>query len=94
MVTPTTDAWIPDYLAKVGPLAEKHGGKYLARCASVEQLEGPGPVPAVIVIVEWTSKEAERAFYSDPAYQSPLAARLAGSESTFFSVDDKDAFAS
>ena len=37
-VTPKTDTWIPDYLKAVGPLVEKHGGKYLARTTSHERL--------------------------------------------------------
>ncbi len=92
-VTPSTEAWIPDYLAAVGPLVAKHGGKYLARTAEHERIEDDGPSPALQVIIEWPSEEAADAFYADPAYQSHLQARLAGSESHFFSVAGKDDFA-
>lgn len=27
----TDDNWVPDYAAKVHPIAEKHGGKYLSK---------------------------------------------------------------
>ncbi|MFN0090261.1 MAG: DUF1330 domain-containing protein, partial [Acidimicrobiales bacterium] len=39
-LTPTTDTWVPDYIAAVGPLVERHGGAYLARTASHTQREG------------------------------------------------------
>lgn len=93
-VTPTSDQWIPDYLAAVGPLVEKHGGKYLARTASHERLEGSGTTPALQVILEWPSKDAADSFYRDPGYASHLQARLGGSESTWFSIEGKDDFGS
>ena len=92
-VTPTTDAWLPDYLANVMPLLQKHGGRYLARTQSHEQLEGSDPSPDVIAIVEWPSKAAADAFYAEPAYQPHLQARLAGATNTWFSVEGKDDFA-
>jgi uncharacterized protein (DUF1330 family) len=92
-VTPKSDAWIPDYLAAVGPLVEKHGGTYLARTASHERLEGTGASPGLIVILEWPSQESAEAFYGDPAYQPHLQARLGGSVSEFFMVEGKDDFA-
>ena len=39
-VTPTSDGWIPDYLPTANKLVANHGGKYLARTASHEQVEG------------------------------------------------------
>jgi len=93
-VTPKSEAWIPDYLAAVGPLVEKHGGKYLARTSSHERLEGSGTSPALIVVIEWPSKDAFQRFYRDPAYQPFLQARLAGAENDFFTVEGKDDFAS
>jgi uncharacterized protein (DUF1330 family) len=92
-VTPTTDTWIPDYLKVVGPLIEKHGGKYLARTTSHERVEGTGPNPGLIVIVEWPSRAAVEAFYADPAYAPHLQARLAGAVNELFLVEGKDDFA-
>lgn len=92
-ITPTNEEWIPAYLEAVGPLIAKHGGKFLARTASHERIEGTGPNPTFQAIIEWPSQEAAEAFYSDPAYEPHKAARLAGSESHFFSVAGKDDFA-
>ncbi len=92
-VTPKSEAWIPDYLAAVGPLVAKHGGKYLARTSSHERLEGEDPSPGLIVLIEWPSKESAEAFYRDPAYQPHLQARLSGAACDFFIVEGKDNFA-
>jgi uncharacterized protein (DUF1330 family) len=92
-VTPTSDAWIPPYLEAVGTLVAKHGGRYLARTASHEQLEGGGPAPALQVIIEWPSKQAADSFYADPGYAPHKAARLAGSQSAWSSIEGKDDFA-
>jgi len=92
LVTPTTDAWIPDYLATAGPLVQKHGGRYLARTQSHERLEGSDS-PGLIAIVEWPSKADADAFYAEPDYQPHLQARLAGATNTWYSVEGKDDFA-
>ena len=50
--TPTSDDWIPSYVASVGEIVAKHGGKYLARSANYERLEGAGEGPAAFVVIE------------------------------------------
>jgi uncharacterized protein (DUF1330 family) len=89
-VTPTTEDWIPNYIGPVSALVAKHGGKYLARTASHERLEGEGEDAALWVILEWPSREAAMAFMSDPAYQPHLKARSAGSNSHHFLIEGKD----
>ena len=39
-VTPTNEDWIPNYIEPANALVAEHGGKYLARTASHERLEG------------------------------------------------------
>ena len=41
-VTPTSEDWIPDYIGPANTLVTQHGGKYLARTASHDRLEGDG----------------------------------------------------
>ena len=89
-VTPTDDSWIPGYLPVAGPLIEKHGGKYLARTTSHEELEGEDSPAGLRIILEWPSQEAEKAFMNDPDYAAPLAARHAGSVSEHFLIEGKD----
>lgn len=89
-VTPTSEAWIPDYVATAGTLVERHGGKYLARTTSHERLEGEGGDAALRVLIEWPSKDAAVAFMSDPDYVPLLRARTAGSKSEHCLIEGKD----
>ena len=89
-VTPTTDAWVGDYVGPVTALVAQHGGRYLARTASHERLEGAGDDAGLRVIIEWPTKEAAQAFMSDPAYKPHLDARTAGSVSHHFLIEGKD----
>ncbi|MGI9229229.1 MAG: DUF1330 domain-containing protein [Gammaproteobacteria bacterium] len=89
-LTPTTEDWIPGYVGPTTALVAKHGGKYLARTASHERMEGKGKDHALQVIIEWPSKEAAQAFMSDPDYQPHLKARTAGSDSHHCLIEGKD----
>ncbi|MEM7051411.1 MAG: DUF1330 domain-containing protein [Acidobacteriota bacterium] len=89
-VTPTTEDWIPDYIEPANRLVAQHGGKYLARTASHERLEGEGDDAALRIVIEWPSKEAAMAFMNDPAYQPHLEARTAGSNSHHFLIAGQD----
>ncbi len=89
-VTPTSDAWVADYIGPVTALVAQHGGKYLARTASHERLEGEGESAGLRIILEWPSKQAATAFMNDPAYAPHLQARTAGSISHHFLIEGKD----
>lgn len=89
-VTPTNNDWVADYVEPTTRLVAKHGGKYLARTASHERLEGEGQNAALRVIIEWPSREAAQAFITDPEYVPHLKARTAGSISHHFLVEGKD----
>ena len=56
-VTPTNEDWIPDYIGPVNALVAQHGGKYLARTASHERLEGEGEDAALRIIIEWPRRK-------------------------------------
>jgi uncharacterized protein (DUF1330 family) len=89
-VTPISGDWIPDYIGPANALVSKHGGRYLARTASHERLEGEGEEAALRIILEWPSKEAAQAFMSDPDYAPHLNARTNGSISHHFLIEGKD----
>lgn len=89
-VTPTTEDWIADYIGPANALVAKHGGRYLARTASHERLEGDGADAALRIILEWPSREAATAFMADPDYAPHLKARTAGSDSHHFLIEGKD----
>lgn len=92
-VTPTTEDWIPDYLPTANKLVAKHGGKYLARTANHEQVEGDKNDAGLRIIMEWPSKKAALAFMNDHEYTPHLHARTAGSESHHYLIEAKDEFA-
>ncbi|MBX2877140.1 MAG: DUF1330 domain-containing protein [Saprospiraceae bacterium] len=89
-VTPISQEWIPDYLPAANKLVAKHGGKYVARTASHEQLEGESNAAALRIIITWPSKEAALAFMNDPEYASHLKARTEGSISHHYLIEAKD----
>ena len=89
-VTPTSQDWIPDYIGPANTLVAKHGGKYLARTANHERLEGEGEDAALRIVIQWPSKEAAVAFMNDPGYVPHLEARTAGSISHHFLIEGKD----
>ena len=73
------------YLAKTVPFIEKHGGRYLTKGGSHEMLEGDKPTR--VVIAEFPSKEAARAWYNDPGYQPLIPDRHAAAKSTMTLID-------
>ena len=89
-VTPTTDRWIPDYLPTANKLVEQHGGKYLARTATHEQVEGSGEPVGLRIVIEWPSKQAALNFMNDPEYVPHLKARTSGSVSNHYLIEAKD----
>ncbi len=89
-VTPTNEEWIPGYFGPVGELITKHGGEYLARTVSHEQLEGEHLDAALRVVLKWPTREAAIGFMEDPEYAPYLEARTAGSVSQHFLIEGKD----
>lgn len=89
-VTPTSEDWIPGYLPTANDRVAAHGGKYIARTASHEQVEGDNQDAGLRIIIEWPSKEAAEAFMADEAYAPHLAARTAGSVSHHYLIEGKD----
>ena len=72
----------PEGYAAYRPLAAasvaKHGGRFVARGGAVESLEGDWS-PSRIVILEFPSMDAARAWYNSPDYQEALKVRRANS---------------
>ena len=82
--------WVADYLQKVTPMVERVRGKYLARTRSLELVEGNGPAPETLLIIEFPSKESAETFYHSDEYQPFKQARQNGSEGDFFLVAGQD----
>ena len=89
-VTPTSQEWIEAYVAESGSIVKKYGGKYLARTATHEQIEGDDLTAALRIILEWPSKQAALDFMNDPEYVPHLEARTKGSVSHHYLIEAKD----
>jgi uncharacterized protein (DUF1330 family) len=83
-------AWVADYVAEVTPMVERHGGRYLARTAQIEQFEGERTPPQVLLIIEWPSHEAANDFYQSDEYRSHREARRAGARNEFLLIAGDD----
>jgi uncharacterized protein (DUF1330 family) len=86
----TDPAWIPGYVEHTTRLVERYGGRYLARTANFEKIEGERPLPQIYMIIEWPSKEAAERFYASEEYKPFLASRLAGSNGEFVLIAGED----
>jgi uncharacterized protein (DUF1330 family) len=80
-------SWLQEYGPKTAALVEKHGGKYLVRGGAMERLEGTGPLPGVLVVLEFPSMEHAWAWYHDPEYAPLITLRQIGSDLDFILVE-------
>lgn len=70
----TDPAAYEQYRARVPAAIAKHGGRFLARGGEVAVLEGDWS-PRRVVVIEFPSLEAAKAFYDSPEYQAARALR-------------------
>ncbi len=86
--TDITDAAAYDtYKAGAKPIAERHGGEYLARGGALEVLEDDLWTPKRLVIIRFPDAAAARAFADDPDYQPLKAMRHGAARCTLAIVD-------
>jgi uncharacterized protein (DUF1330 family) len=83
-------AWVGEYVSKVTPMVEARGGRYLARTASIEQIEGERSRPQIAMIIEWPSKEAAEAFYESEEYRPYRESRRRGARNEFLLIAGED----
>ena len=86
----TDSSWVSEYVRDVTPMVERHGGRYLARTAKVDQLEGERALPQVLLIVEWPSRDAAETFYRSEEYKPYLEKRLRGARNEMRLVAGED----
>lgn len=77
-VTYRDHGWIEAYRRDVPALIAAYGGRYLAKSLSPQLLEGDGPAPDTLAVLEFPSLEAARAMLSSPDYRPYLEERQAG----------------
>lgn len=86
-VTITDPSWLQDYAVNVAKMLEEYGGKYHVRSMGTEQLEGDGPAPSSVVVIEFPSMEKARAWYNSDDYAPFITARQAGSTGSLLLVE-------
>jgi len=74
-VAPTVDDPYPDYRARIIPMLEKAGGRFLARGGETIVRHGTWDYSR-LVIVEFPDMDTLQAFYDSPEYQEILPQRL------------------
>ncbi len=74
-----------DYRTKVGPLAERFGGRYLVRAADVQVLEGSHDRRRLVVF-EFSSMEAIDRFWNSPEYAELKKLRQGSAELDVWAV--------
>ena len=62
------EKFISGYAAEAAKLVERYGGRYTIRAPGAAQLEGDGWDGASVVVSEWASREAARAFWDSEEY--------------------------
>lgn len=72
-------ARMKEYAARAVPMAQSHGGVYLARTEAAEALDGTFP-GGRLVIMQFPDMARFRAFWDSPEYQELRKIRLAASD--------------
>jgi len=85
-ITVTDPVKFREYGAQVGPVLAKFGGRYLVRGGAIEVAEG-APNFDRLVVLEFPSMEAARAWYYSPEYAPLLALRNSASISNLAFVE-------
>ena len=79
-------AGFEEYRARIVPVVEAYGGRYLVRTDRMERLEGMEPKDR-LAILKFPSMDAARSFYYSADYAPLLRQRLASTASDVLLVE-------
>ena len=68
------------------PILKRHGGEFFTFDDNSETLEGSSPREGRVVIFQFPSEEAAKAWYNDPDYQALSEFRRAGTDLQFLTL--------
>ena len=87
------DQWEPSVFAAYGPLAAasiaRFGGRYLAKGDQIGLLEGEGPAPLAMAVLEFPSLEQAKAWFASDDYQAAAALRRGGARNRFLLIEGR-----
>lgn len=75
-----------EYLAKVVPMIERFGGRYLTRVGAHDVLDGDWR-PNRVVVIEFPDMAAIKALYRSPEYQPLIALRRSAATDVIIAVE-------
>lgn len=75
-----------EYAKRAPGLIEQFGGRYRSIRGECDQLEGPAD-DRKIVVSEWPSMDAARAFWTSPEYESLKAMRAGAADVSVYLVE-------
>jgi uncharacterized protein (DUF1330 family) len=75
-----------EYVRLASGTVDEHGGRYLVRGGETEALEGDWS-PRRLIVIEFPSRAAARAWYDSPRYREARAVRQSCSRGDFVVVD-------
>ena len=78
--------WIEEYQPITQALVAKHGGRYLVAGPDFERVEGDGAPPSALVVLEFPTLDAAKAWYNDPEYKPMIELRQGGADTEAFIV--------
>jgi uncharacterized protein (DUF1330 family) len=91
VIAERTEQWDAEVFAAYGPLAAasiaKFGGRYLAKGERIGLLEGEGPSPLAMAVLEFPSAERARAWFASEDYQKAAAIRRGGARNRFLLIE-------
>ena len=84
----TGDESIQEEYAKLArEILPKYGARYLARSQRNTLLEGDGPVPCCLAILQFPNLEAVRRWYDSPKNQSAAKVRQSGAKFRIIAIE-------
>ena len=87
------DQWDASVFAAYGPLAAasiaRFGGRYLAKGDQIGLLEGEGPAPLAMAVLEFPSLEQARAWFASDDYQTAAVLRRGGARNRFLLIEGR-----
>jgi len=87
LLTVSNQAWQAEYRARLPAVIQQHGGRVLTAGAKPEILEGAPVLPDSLVIIEFPTVTAAKAWYADPDHQPLIQLRQSGSGIDLFLID-------
>jgi len=91
VIAERVDQWDPEVFTAYGPLAAatiaKFGGRYLAKGDRIDLLEGEGPAPLAMAVLEFPDAAQAKAWFASDDYQKAAAIRRGGAKNRFLLIE-------